>query len=243
MRLEFFGVMPPLKNLSAEQATEAAGSLCWRCQSAVAADAHFCPMCGRIQPAVAMDHFTFFGLPRKLEIDVPALEKEFYRLSRRLHPDVTATAAADEQRWGLEKSSQLNDAWRTLKDPIARTQYLLQLEGARMEEQSASRTGATVPPELLEEVFELNMQLQQMRAAGSADPGLCQELEAAEQRFQEMLAGVDAELKILWRQWDALSPSAADAQRLGVRDAMVALLNRRSYVRNLVRNVAAALEE
>src|ERR1700722_19567870 len=122
-----------------------------------------------------MNYFEFFDLPRKLTLDVPALEKQFYTMSRRLHPDRFAARPVAEQEAPLAQSSLLNDAYRTLKDPILRTQYLLKLEGVELEEQSKAATDAAratggekkqvVPPELLEEVFELNMQLQEMRAA------------------------------------------------------------------------------
>jgi len=134
--------------------------------------AHFCQACGKVQPPMPVDYFTFFGLPRKLNVDVAALERDFYELSRKLHPDLNARAASKEQEWVLEQSSLLNDAYRTLKDPIKRTQYLLLLEGVELEEQSktatdqARATGETkkqiVPPDLLEEVFELNMQLEEL---------------------------------------------------------------------------------
>src|SRR5437588_2536568 len=86
------------------------------------------------------DYFGFFGLPRKLNLDLAALEREFHRLSRQLHPDLFARASQQEQQWATEQSSQLNDAYRTLRDPIARTQYLLQLEGVQLEEQSKAAT-------------------------------------------------------------------------------------------------------
>ncbi len=97
--------------------------------------------CSRRLP---VDYFTFFGMPRKLNLDVARLEREFYELSRKLHPDLNARADKREQEWSLEQSSLLNDAYRTLKDPIKRTQYLLRLEGVELEEQSKSghREGA-----------------------------------------------------------------------------------------------------
>src|SRR5579864_9077452 len=135
--------------------------------------AHFCQSCGKVQPPAPVDYFTFFGLPYKLNIDTTALEHEFYLLSRHLHPDINAISTPEEQEWSLEQSSSLNDAYRTLKDPISRTEYLLRLQGMRLEEQStaateeARRTGKAkkqvVPPDLLEEVFELNMQLEEAR--------------------------------------------------------------------------------
>ena len=92
--------------------------------------------CSRPSP---VDYFSFFGLPRKLNLDTAHLEREFYELSRKLHPDLNARADKREQEWSLEQSSLLNDAYRTLKDPIKRTQYLLQLEGVELEEQSKTR--------------------------------------------------------------------------------------------------------
>lgn len=228
-------------------------NLCWSCNSPLAANAHFCPACGKVQPAAPVDHFSFFGLPRKLHIDTAALEREFYRLSRKLHPDVYAQALGKEQEWSLEKSSQLNDAYRTLKEPIARTQYLLQLEGVKLEEQSSAATVAAresgaekkqvIPPELLEEVFELNMQLQEMKIG--RDEETVQELAAAKSKFEAMLGVLLDELHVLWDEWDAIvtKPGHSESERIAARDKMVALLNRRSYVRNLVRDVNEALAE
>ena len=81
---------------------------CWSCGSMRAA--HFCESCGKVQPPVPVDYFTFFGLPRKLNLDVVALEKSFYELSRKLHPDLNARAGTQEQEWSMEQSSLLNDA-------------------------------------------------------------------------------------------------------------------------------------
>lgn len=231
-------------------ATEGA-NLCWNCSAAVAAGDHFCPQCSKVQAAEAVDHFTFFALPRKLHLDMSALEKDFYRLSRKLHPDVYARATADEQRWSLEKSSQLNDAYRTLKEPIARTQYLLGLEGVKIEEQSSSTNAVakaggkteTVPPELLEEVFELNMQLQEL--SQSPDQEVAAELALSQKKFEARLQAQSDELQRLWSEWDRVieTPGTLQAAREAARDNMVRLLNERSYIRNLVRDVTAALEE
>jgi molecular chaperone HscB len=199
------------------------------------------------------DYFSVFNLPRTLNIDTGKLERAFYRLSRELHPDRFARAPKTEQEAALEKSSQLNDAYRTLKDPITRTQYLLELEGVKLEEQSAAATSAArtsgeekkqvVPPELLEEVFELNMQLQELKMG--RDEETVRNLEDAKKRFESMLDGMLTELKSLWNHWDAVisQPAPNEATRIAIRDKMVALLNRRSYIRNLVRDVNAALTQ
>ena len=201
-----------------------------------------------------MDYFSFFSLPRKLALDVVALEKQFYVLSRKLHPDRFASKPVAEQEAALAESSLLNDAYRTLKDPIARTQYLLTLEGVELEEQSKAATDAArasgqekkqiVPPELLEEVFELNMQLQEMRAAtkmGEDEPELRRDLMTAKDTFDAKMVETQAELEGLWSVWDAGVDAEDEAAKGRAKDAMVVLLNKRSYLRNLVRDVNEAL--
>jgi len=203
----------------------------------------------------AMNYFEVFSLPQKLVIDTAALEKQFYAMSRRLHPDRFASKPAAEQEEALLQSSQLNDAYRTLKDPILRTQYLLKLEGVELEEQSKAATDQAratgmekkqvVPPELLEEVFELNMQLQEMRAAkqmGEDEPELRRDLMTAKDAFDARMVETQAELEGLWARWDLAVDAGDEAGKASTRDTMVALLNKRSYLRNLVRDVNEALE-
>jgi molecular chaperone HscB len=202
-----------------------------------------------------MTYFEVFSLPAKLTIDTAALEKQFYAMSRKLHPDRFASRPPAEQEEALRQSSLLNDAYRSLKDPILRTQYLLKLEGVELEEQSkaatdkARQTGVekkqVVPPELLEEVFELNMQLQEMRAAkqmGEEEPELRRDLMTAKDAFDAQMVATQAELEGLWARWDLAVEANDDAGKASARDAMVALLNKRSYLRNLVRDVNEALE-
>jgi len=202
-----------------------------------------------------MNYFEVFELPEKLAIDTAPLEKQFYSLSRRLHPDRFASRPATEQEEALRRSSLLNDAYRTLKDPVLRTQYLLKLQGVELEEQSkaatenARQTGGEkkqiVPPELLEEVFELNMQLQEMRMAkqmGEDEPELRRDLMTAKDAFDARMVETQAELEGLWAQWDRAIDLNDDAEKTAARDAMVTLLNKRSYLRNLVRDVNEALE-
>ncbi len=210
---------------------------------------------GTTETMAEIDYFTLFTLPRKLALDTAALEKAFYAQSRKLHPDRFAARPPAEQDAALSASSQLNDAYRTLKDPIARTEYLLKLEGIELEEQSKAATEAAratgtekkqiVPPELLEEAFELNMQLEEMRMAkkmGEDDPQLRADLEKAKANFEGMLASAQTELETYWQQWDTATDTANQAALDVAKEKMVALLNRRSYLRNLVRDVQAALE-
>jgi molecular chaperone HscB len=154
----------------------------------------------------------------------------------------------------------LNDAYRTLKDPIKRTQYLLRLEGIELEEQSkqatekARATGElkkqVVPPDLLEEVFELNMHLEELRVQkrlGEDDPALLEEIGKAKLSLEEKYDALFNELKSEWNSWDksvdsAPEGEATEAGRRKILDRMLDVLNRRNYVRNLVRDVNEAME-
>jgi molecular chaperone HscB len=230
---------------------------CWSCGTMRAV--HFCSSCGKVQPPVPVDYFTFFGFPRKLNLDIAELEKEFYALSRHLHPDAYGQADERERSWSLEQSSMLNDAYRTLKDPLKRTEYLLRLEGVELEEQSkqatekARETGElkkqVVPPDLLEEVFELNMHLEELRVQkklGEDDPALLEEIGKAKLSLEEKHDALLNELKAEWIKWDQSveekSPDNGAGDRRKILDRMLDILNRRNYVRNLVRDVNEAME-
>jgi molecular chaperone HscB len=232
---------------------------CWSCGAMRAA--HFCGSCGKVQPPAPVDYFTFFGLPPKLNIDVPMLEKDFYEFSRKLHPDLSARASSQEQQWSLEQSSLLNDAYRTLRDPIKRTQYLLRLEGVELEEQSKTATEQArvtgevkkqiVPPDLLEQVFELNMQLEELRMnkkMEEEDPNLSKEITQHKVALETKYDALLQELQEYWAEWDTLiernhGSKAPAEERSKITAKMVDVLNRRNYIRNLVRDVNAALED
>jgi molecular chaperone HscB len=200
---------------------------------------------------MATDYFSLFSLPQHLHLDLAALEKTFYAQSRKLHPDRFAAKPPEAQQAALAASSQLNDAYRTLRDPILRTEYLLSLQGIQLEEQSraatdlAKSTGTqkkqVAPPDLLEEAFELNMALEEMKMGGD-DPDARGELESARTKFTAMLAETQQTLEGLWTQWDTAVDTSNEPAKAAAIQAMVALLNRRSYIRNLVRDVNTALE-
>jgi len=240
--------------------THDAAESCWSCGAMRVAQ--FCSACGKVQPPTPVDYFSYFGLPPKLNLDVTTLEKDFYQLSRKLHPDLNARAGSKEQEWSLEQSSRLNDAYRTLKDPIKRTQYLLHLEGIQLEEQSKAATEQArasgeakkqiVPPDLLEGVFELNMQVEELRMQkkmGEDDPALIEESGkhklALEQKYEELFQ----ELQRYWKLWDRLiepeqsGQAIPAAERQQALDKLVDVLNRRNYIRNLVRDVNEVLEQ
>jgi molecular chaperone HscB len=215
---------------------------CWSCRVPVAG-AHFCGSCGKIQPLPpGTDYFGFFGWPQKMTIDPALLEEQFHKLSWKLHPDNFVRASEEERNLSLDRSSQLNDAYRTLRDPIARIEYLLLRLGPRKE----GTTKQQAPPELLEEVFELNESLDELREArseGGDVEGLRGRLIEAQNNFNGKLSEVDDELAGVAREWDAaLDASPNEATRSALLARMNEILNRRSYIRNLVASVQKELE-
>ncbi|MFY9731787.1 MAG: Fe-S protein assembly co-chaperone HscB [Candidatus Acidiferrales bacterium] len=218
------------------------GANCWSCKAPVSA-AHFCALCGKIQPLPpGTDYFGFFGWPQKLTIDPALLEEQFHKLSWKLHPDNFVRASEEERNLSLDRSSQLNDAYRTLRDPIARIEYLL----LRLSLRKEGTTKQQAPPELLEEVFELNESLDELREAraeGSDVEALRARLIEAQNNFKEKLSEVDTELADVAHEWDAaLDESANETTRNALLARMNEILNRRSYIRNLVASVQKELE-
>jgi len=226
--------------LERRQSTET----CFYCHAesdnSAGADRHVCGACGRIQPLESNgDYFSFFGLARLLELDEQALEKSFYSLSRRLHPDYFMTAAAEEQQASLDRASMLNDAYRTLREPFSRALYLLTLEGFKEAEKKA-------PPDLLEEVFELNMQIEELKAARKVGD----ESEAAEARegLSEKLADLKnrqaqlrARLSELFRECDSASVARDETGRRRGLEKLSELLSHRSYIASLIREIEEEL--
>jgi len=219
---------------------------CWSCSIGHNDITLFCPHCSKIQPPPGGDFFSVFGLEPRLNLDLPSLETEFHRLSRKVHPDRFARAGENEREWSLADTALLNDAYRTLKDPIHRTEYLLKLEGAEIGEEHAGKyrkdqkDPSRVPADLLEEVFELNMQLEEMRMArkmGEEDPALQADLGQAKKKFEDLLRDVDKDLRVQWQVWD----DGDAAVRQAAQNTMVALLDRRRYLSNLVRDVTETL--
>jgi molecular chaperone HscB len=217
--------------------------VCWSCHERTLGT-HFCSSCGKLQKGRhGTDYYALFGMPRKLSIDLGSLEREFLQLSWKLHPDNFVNATEQERELSLQRSSEVNDAYRVLRDPVARVEYLLELEGARKEGEHKQQA----PPELLEEVFELNESLDELREAKEAGGDLSTlkaRLESAQKNFQQKLGEVDQQLQVAAQQWDAaIEANAGDSDRAAIKVRLNELLNRRSYIRNLVNNVAKELTE
>src|SRR3984885_2298498 len=141
-------------------------------------------------PILSRNFFQFFGLEPKLRVDAEMLQKRFYELSRQWHPDRFSRKSSSEQAEAMEATSTLNDGYRTLKDPVKRAEYLLKEEGFPIGEQRSK----DVPPELLEEVFELNMMLEELR---EGDESARPQLEEAKGKFMGMRAEIDGQLRSL----------------------------------------------
>lgn len=183
-------------------------------------------------PILTKNFYDFFGFDRKLKIDPDSLQQRFYELSRQWHPDRFTRKSAGEQAQALEATAILNDGYRTLRDPVKRAEYLLTEEGFPIGEQRSK----DVPPELLEEVFELNMTLEEMKGGDeSARP----QLEAARTNFVEMRAGIDRDLEGLFAKYDAV-PAQTETAKQALHEIR-GVLNRRRYIENLIRDVDRAL--
>jgi molecular chaperone HscB len=176
---------------------------------------------------VPSNYYDFFGLEHKLDLDLRDLEQRFYSLSRRYHPDRFTLKSREEQQYALDATAILNDAYRTLREPLARAEYLLKENGFDIGEQGSKN----VPPELLEEVFELNMALEELRGG---DEAARPALEEAQTKFIGMRDGIDTELAEKFQEYDRRPDRAALSDIRGI-------LNRRRYIRNLVNEVEKEL--
>jgi len=180
-----------------------------------------------------VDFYEFFGIERKLTLDTDQLQQRFYELSREWHPDRFSRKSAEQQAQALEATAILNDGYRTLRDPVRRAEYLLKEEGFPIGEQRSK----DVPPELLEEVFELNMMLEELK---SGDDSARPQLETAKRNFENMQADIDGELQTLFSKYDA-GPAESETSKQALHEIR-GILNRRRYIQNLVRDVDRALK-
>ena len=217
---------------------------CRNCGAGASLDAHFCPQCTKILPLQRQaDYFSFLGLPRRLNIGADDLDQRFRALSRQFHPDYFYNATPAERRASLERSSYLNDAYRTLRQPAARIEYLLKLEG--LAPKSPAEASRQVPAGMLEEVFALNEELDEIRelraSGGSADE--CRgRLERARQPIEAKRVDHEAQLQALSARWDGLvDGDAPEAERRAVLDALRDRFLERNYITNLLAGIEREL--
>jgi molecular chaperone HscB len=220
---------------------------CRNCGAGAPVDEHFCPQCSRILGLGRHgDYFAFVGLPRKLLIDPQDLERRFRELSRKFHPDYFYNATSAERLASLERSSYLNDAYRALKNPVSRIEHLLAIEGlpsARSEEGTAK-----VPPALLEEVFALNEELdeiRELRESGADSEKLLARLADARKPIDAKRDEHERQLQELSARWDSqLALSDVPGENAPPMEKRVTLeaLRERLLERNYINNLLATID-
>ncbi|HEX8552774.1 MAG TPA: Fe-S protein assembly co-chaperone HscB [Abditibacteriaceae bacterium] len=199
-------------------------------------DLHFQPD-GTLRATSTLDHFEFFGLPRALRLDATQLEADYFALSRRFHPDFFVSQDAEQQILALEKTSTLNNAYRTLKDPIDRAEYLVELEtGVVFGESGEARQ---VPNELLMEVMEIREQIMDFQMADEDErEGLRAELEKARGWVCEKLEAADADVEKLASGWDDVTAQVEnDRARAYLVGELKNVLSQRRYFSGLARDI------
>jgi molecular chaperone HscB len=211
---------------------------CRTCGAGAPVDEHFCPNCSRILALGRHgDYFSFLGVPRKLTIDAADLERRFRELSRKFHPDYYYNATPTERLASLERSSYLNDAYRTLRNPVSRVEHLLAIEGLPS---AKSEGGAVkVPPGLLEEVFALNEELDEIREQreSGADPaGLSTRLDAARKPIDRKREEHERQLQELSALWDSQEQGSVQEKR-STLEALRERLLERNYINNLLTTI------
>ncbi len=173
---------------------------CWRCQSAHAG-ALFCAQCKALQPfSRDQNYFAYFGLSDRLNIDLYFLEARYYDLSRQFHPDFYQRKSPGERDISLENSARLNLAYKTLKDPIQRMEYLLISLGQSPQ--------PSAPEDLFDEIFEVQETMAELSAVPPEKSEqralLCHALQVKGEVFKQRRAQEMSHLFILCDEWDAL---------------------------------------
>ncbi len=223
-----------------------ARSMCWHCQSDIGGE-YFCGQCVKVQPlSKDIDYFTCMGLPRKLSINTASLENTFYELSRAFHPDFYEGKTDMERAVSLANSAVLNQAYRTLKDPIRRVEYLLRLEAG-----AAKDIPGKAPADLFETILEIQEHLEAFQAAKSGNDSDSSEratdfLRNARTMLEAKRAAMERRLAELFQIWDRLVEKHAHEQ---IRSAhteqtlqeMRGLLSERAYVTNMLDTITEAL--
>jgi molecular chaperone HscB len=214
---------------------------CRNCGAGAPVDEHFCPQCSRILALGRHgDYFAFFGLPRKLTIAQDDLERRFRELSRKFHPDYYYNATPAERLASLERSSYLNDAYRALRTPATRIEHLLAIEGLPPTKSEGEGGAAKVPPALLEEVFELNEQLddiREQRISGADPASLASRIEAARAPIDRKREEHERQIDALSGKWDSQVETAAPGERRATLQALRETLLERNYINNLLATI------
>jgi len=185
------------------------------------------------------DYFEVFGLPRKLQVDLEALQRRFYELSRRHHPDFHQGAGAEAQAQALEASALVNRAYRALRDPVARVQYLIALEeGREVREETTAKPRA--PMDLLAEMLEVQEALEEAKSGGLTEETTGR-LRSERQRLEDRRRAEEAALIAGATEWDAAVDAGQDREPLLGRFKQ--RLAARAYLSTVIDDLTRALGE
>ena len=219
-----------------------ARSMCWHCQSEVTGE-YLCGQCVKVQPlSKDLDYFACFKLSRLLNIDEQELERTYYDLSRTFHPDFYSTKDESEKTISLGNSAFLNSAYRTLKDPIQRVEYLIRLEAGAVKD-----IRSNPPADLFEEILELQEDVETFRGLQSDKDSmerneLRQKLQCEREHLEDRQAEMETALRGKYQEWDQLQtanpdPAEARDQKNTMLRSMQEVLSNRTYICNMVNDL------
>lgn len=143
-----------------------APSACWSCHGPVAAGELFCAACDAVQPPGQVDHFTRLGIAREFRVDGAEVDRKYFDLQRRLHPDRFATRTPRERALSQQQATSLNAAYEVVKDPLRRADCLLKLAS---DEVLAEGCNLVNDPDLLMEAMERREALAEAETPGDVD--------------------------------------------------------------------------
>lgn len=224
---------------------------CWRCAASV--EDYFCPRCAALQRLPEkIDYFACFGLPPRLRIDLKSLEAKFHELSRKFHPDFFQKRSEEERAISLENAALLNKAYRVLKDPLRRLEYLIAyVEGE-------SPLPASAPSDLFDEIFELQETLEEIKNCESAErrAALQSVLAATREKFRKRRDEALQRLETLFGEWDRLIERPGAERSIEGRsgnfeldekktrlEEMKKILSHRAYFERALSDIRAAIGE
>ena len=192
-----------------------------------------CPDCGA-PLGVELDFFAALGLPRKLTIDPHELERIYHEAGRRIHPDRFAAAAPALRMASLRSTALLTRSYRTLREPVNRGRYWLELMG-----ESLAENNKQVPPELAELVFEVQEQLGELREQrNGTGERMAASVKERRAELEKSLAEAQEELERNFARWDR----EQEGQRGKLVQELKTVLSRIAYLRTLTRDVDRALQ-
>jgi len=186
-----------------------------------------------------VNFFEVFELPRRLAIDGDELQRRFYALARRAHPDFHQAAPPGERAAIEERAALVNAAYRTLRDPIARVDYLVRLEEDRTTREGGGDSRPKAPPALLAEMFEIQEALAEAKTGpldADARTTLTEQRNALLTRYAEEEARLRGPLAA---SWDNASPAGRPAALAALKESLAT----RAYLRTVIADLAEALGE